>query len=602
MNKILLVILYFFIDSISYGQTFERTYGSTENDQGNQVLTTNDCNYAIIGNYGLTGGIYLIKVDTSGNTIWQKSYDPPSIWYYHYAYSFRQTSDSGFVIASNIVYTNGTGSNICLIKTNSIGDTIWTKYYGGPSPGYYKAVAREIIITSDNGYAIIGTEVGSTNKNVFLIKTDSLGNVQWANYYGGTNDDEGYSLKQTADNGFIISGYTASFGQGGWDVYLIKVGTLGNLQWTKTYGGNRYEIANHVELTNDDGFILTGYTSGYGIGTIYDEDLFLMKTDSLGNGLWTNVYGADADEYGISVKQTNDNGFIAVGYSSEIIAEERDVYVLKTDSLGNISWAKKYGGSSTEQGNDVLQLNNSFIVVGETKNFSQGAKDVYLIRTDSIGNSSCNSDTAVTVQTILPWNQSSGGIQGNGFTVQSEIIVLGAPDTSSYNSCICIPPTANFQAYFTDACAQMWNFSTWADEWYWNFGNGDTSTMEGPSYCWWQNGMYNVCLTVTNDCGTNTFCDSVWAVNGILEKDIDKNKLNIAPNPFDNFTTVKFINFQHEKLNLVLISTIGQAILKFEDVTDDKIIIEKNNLQVGLYLILLMRGNQIIGSEKIIIN
>jgi len=600
-NIIIVAIIFLTLANQVIGQTFQRTYGSTSDDQGSKILLTFDNNYAIIGTYGTTGGIYLIKADSIGNSIWQKTFNPPNMLYFHYDYSFKQTQDSGFIIAGSVYYTNGSGIDICLIKTNSSGDTLWTKFYAGPNPGYYKAIAYEIINTSDNGYAIVGTEIGSTNKNVFLIKTDNSGNLQWSKYYGGTNNDEGYSLKQTSDGGYIIAGYTNSFGQGGWDVYLLKVNSTGNLLWTKTYGGNRYDYANHIEITNDGGFILTGVTSGYGTGVIYDNDLFLMKTDSAGNSIWANTYGGDSNEIGTSVKQTSDGGFVATGYTSSSGAGQEDVYLLKTDSLGNVLWSTNFGGASTEQGKDVIQHGNNYIIVGETRNFSKGLKDVYLIKVDSLGNDSCKQDTAITFKTLLPWIQGTGGTENSGNTVKSNIIVFGNPDTTSYKPCVCVPPIANFQAYITHACGQMWNYSTWATSWYWDFGNGDTSTVESPNYCWWNDDVYYVCLTVTNDCGTDTYCDSIPIFTGINELKNNRIKLFIAPNPFDNYTVVKFENTKREKLKLQILNPLGQSVLQINNITDNKVQIEKNGLPSGLYFVQLIKNNQVIGLDKIII-
>lgn len=580
------------------GQSFQRTYGSTSGDQGRQIISTFDNSYVVIGFYGTTSGVYLLKLDSLGNTIWQKTYNPPNMLSFHYDFSVKQTADSGFILAGSISYSNGNASRICLIKTNSSGDTLWTKQYGGPSLGYYKGVACDVVVTSDSGYAVVGTEIGNTNKNVYLLKADINGNVQWAKYYGGTSDDEGFSLKQTADGGYIIAGYTYSFGQGGWDVYLLKVDSNGNLQWTKTYGGNYYDFANCIEITNDGGFILTGETSGN--GTTFDKNLFLLKTDSAGNSDWIYTYGGNSDEVGNSIKQTFDNGFIATGYTYSAGAGQSDVYLLKTDSTGSVEWSNTFGGASTEQGNDVIQHGANYFIAGTTRNFSKGFEDVYLIKTDSIGTDTCKQDTALTYQTVLPWVQGTGGIENSGYTVQSDIIVVGTADTSSYNPCVCVPPVANYFGSFLDACAQFYDLSTWANAWYWDFGDGDTSSEQNPSHCFF-NGWWRVCLTASNECGTTTFCDSVFLQTGV--NDISRSPINIsiAPNPFDNVTTVKFENTKHKKLNLSLVNAIGQTALQLEDITGSEIQIERNGLASGLYFILLRSNDELVGTDKLIV-
>ncbi|PIQ14396.1 MAG: hypothetical protein COW67_14075 [Flavobacteriales bacterium CG18_big_fil_WC_8_21_14_2_50_32_9] len=153
----------------------------------------------------------------------------------------------------------------------------------------------------------------------------------------------------------------------------------------------------------------------------------------------------------------------------------------------------------------------------------------------------------------------------------------------------------------THACGQMWNYSTWATSWYWDFGNGDTSTVESPNYCWWNDDVYYVCLTVTNDCGTDTYCDSIPIFTGINELKNNRIKLFIAPNPFDNYTVVKFENTKREKLKLQILNPLGQSVLQINNITDNKVQIEKNGLPSGLYFVQLIKNNQVIGLDKIII-
>ncbi len=582
------------------GQTFQRTFGSTSYDYGKKIISTYDNSLVLVGLYGATKGVYLIKVDTLGNTIWQKTFNPPNMLYFYNDYSIKQTPDSGFIMAGNIYNSNGSATHICLIKTNALGDTLWTKQYGGPNLGYYDVVAYDVIVTSDNGYAVVGTESESPNKNVFMLKTDNNGNVLWAKYFGGTINDEGYSLKQTSDSGYIIAGYTESFGQGSWDVYLLKISAIGNLQWTKTYGGNQGDLANHIEITNDGGFIFTGKTSGNGVGTINDNDLFLMKTDSAGNNEWIYTYGGSSEEVGFSVKQTSDNGFISIGYTYSSGAGQSDVYLLKTDSIGSVLWSSTFGSASKEEGSDVIQRGSNYFLTGTTRNFSKGFEDVYLIKTDSIGLGTCKEDTAITIQTILTWVQGSGGIENAGYTIQSDIIVEGTADTANYNPCVCVPPIANFDSYFTHSCGLFRDNSTWANAWYWDFGDGDTSNAEGTSHCF-ANGNWNVCLTVTNECGSSTFCDSISILEDINEISKNKTKISVLPNPFDNLTTIKFENTIHDKLNLTLVNPVGQTALQIDDITGNEIQIERNGLPSGLYYILLKRNAEIIATDKLII-
>lgn len=598
-SRFIAAILFLTFTIHAAGQTFQRTYGSVEDDLGTQVLLTQDSAYAVVGTYGATGGMYLMKADSKGNSVWQKTYNPPNMLYYYSDCHFRQTPDKGFIITGSVHYTTKSQRDICLIKTNSSGDTIWTKFYSGPSPGPNFASAYEIILTSDGGYAIVGSQLAPHDANVFLLKTDDYGNLQWSKYYGGTSDDEGYSLKQTGDGGYIITGYTNSFGQGK-DVYLLKVNSTGNLLWTKTYGGDYPSSAKHIEITKDGGFILTG-TYGYLSGGKYVTDLFLMKLDLLGHTSWSYAYGGNLNEAGISVKQTDDGGFIATGYTASSGAGQEDVYLLRTNSLGADVWSKNYGGSSTERGNDVIQHGSNYIIVGETRNFSKGLKDIYLIKTDSLRKDSCWQDVTITNKTALTWLTGSGGTENNGGVIRSHVVGVANPNTTSYNPCICVPPVSKFYMSMLDVTGRATNLSTWATTWHWDFGNGDTSAAENPTYMWKTAGTFKVCLTVKNACGSDTYCEMVDVSTEIGELKNNQLKLFIAPNPFDTFTSITFDNVKKEKLNLQLLNVLGQMVLQINNITDSNVQINKNGLPNGLYFIRLLKDSQVVGTDKLMI-
>ncbi|MEP7170786.1 MAG: T9SS type A sorting domain-containing protein, partial [Bacteroidota bacterium] len=166
------------------------------------------------------------------------------------------------------------------------------------------------------------------------IKTDSSGNLLWSKTFGGTGDDEGRSVQQTTDGGYIISGYKekgSAFID--LDIYLIKTDSNGNLLWSKTIGGTGDEIGFSVQQTTDGGYIVLGITYSVGAGGL---DVYLIKTDDNGNSLWTKTFGGTNDDWAGSVQQTTDGGYIITGYTQNFgSGGYSDVYLIKTDSLGN---------------------------------------------------------------------------------------------------------------------------------------------------------------------------------------------------------------------------------------------------------------------------
>jgi len=313
-------------------------------------------------------------------------------WSHDEGYDVQPTTDGGYIVVGfTDSYLAGYAADITparqvyLIKTNSHGDTLWTKAYGGPDGDYGEAVEP----TRDGGYIIVGAiySYGTGDGNVYLIKTDSLGFKQWDRTYGGQSNETGEGVQLTNDGGYIVAGSTYPYGyyQGGKksDVYLIRIDSLGKKLWEKTYGGSKDEYGHAVQLTSDRGYIVVGSTDTYGAG---NSDVYMIKTDSLGKKLWEKTYGSSNNESGFSVQLTSDSGYIVVGVTYSKGAGEADVYLIKTDSLGDSLWTKTYGCPHDDWGNAVRQTSDGgYIVVGRFRAPGSAGPDVYLIKTDSLG-------------------------------------------------------------------------------------------------------------------------------------------------------------------------------------------------------------------------
>jgi hypothetical protein len=243
--------------------------------------------------------------------------------------SVRQTTDGGFIIAGNITASAPDSSDVYLIRTNASGETLWTRSYGGPGNNAGNSVEQ----TSDGGYVIAGytTSFGAGGYDVYLLKTNSSGDTLWTRTYGGTGDDLGTSVEPTSDGGYVVAGYTTSFGAGGYDVYLIKTNSSGETLWTRTYGGTGNDAGYSVEQTSDGGYIVTGYTAPPSAAT---KDVYLIKTNASGDARWTNSYGGAGLSEGHSVRQTSDGGYIIAGYHLPSDSKYTSVYVIKTDAGG----------------------------------------------------------------------------------------------------------------------------------------------------------------------------------------------------------------------------------------------------------------------------
>jgi hypothetical protein len=324
---------------------------------GYSVRQTTDGGYILGGYHWRTQtdrNARLIKTDSSGNMQWDKSFGG---LYNEWFYSVNLTDDGGYIL-TGMTESYGAGSyDAWLIKTDSSGNEQLNKTFGGTGDD----VGRSAHQVSDGGYIISGTTIsyGAGAGDVWLIKTDSSGNKQWDKTFGGPEGEVGYRCQKTIDGGFIIVGYTKSYSIGENDVYLIKTNAAGNKQWDKTFGGIDDDVGFSVQQT-DDGYIITGYTKSYGAGA---HDVWLIKTDSSGNEQWNKTFGSTDYEEGWYVQQTLDGGYIITGYTSSYGGGMRDGWLIKTTAEkeptpdlsceGDLNWVNVTAGST---------VNGSFMV------------------------------------------------------------------------------------------------------------------------------------------------------------------------------------------------------------------------------------------------
>ncbi|HTW92442.1 MAG TPA: hypothetical protein VMH22_12135 [bacterium] len=379
VSAVLLVLLL-----ASFGQAqqnWTKTYGGPEANIGEAVRQTSDGGYIATGWTTSSGGhdtaVYLIKTKDTGDTLWTRTYGGSGG---DFGYSVQQTSDGGFIVAG---YTNSFGADsndVYLIKTNASGDTLWTRTYGGTGDDEGYSVQQ----TSDRGYIIAGYTwaAGLREYDFYLVKTDSFGDTLWTRTYGGNGDDYGYSVQQTSDGGYIVAGSTSSFGAGEDDAYLVKTNASGDTVWTRTYGGSSVEYVYSVQQTSDGGYVVAGSTNSYGAGR---DDVYLVKTRASGDTAWTRTYGGSSSDGGYCVQQTSDRGYIVTGYTSSFGAGVEDVYLVKTDSLGDTLWTRTWGTTGDDWSTSVRQTSDGGYIVAGTTSSETDWCDVWLIKTDANG-------------------------------------------------------------------------------------------------------------------------------------------------------------------------------------------------------------------------
>jgi len=191
--------------------------------------------------------------------------------------------------------------------------------------------------------------------SLFLIWFSIIGaqapDTLWTRLHGGPGNDYGYWLDETSDGGFIAVG-SYSWGVGDTDFYLIKTNGDGDTLWTSVFGGDYYDVCRWVYQTPDNGYIVAGLMSS---DNNTDEDIYIFKTDSLGNLLWDKTYGGDQEDGVVTARPTSDGGYIVLGYTPSFGLGYMDIWLLKLDSDGDTLWTKTYGSESYDYGGSIIQ-------------------------------------------------------------------------------------------------------------------------------------------------------------------------------------------------------------------------------------------------------
>jgi len=374
------------IPATSPSPSFCKAIGGEKFDVSFSLIQTSDGGYTIAGETESFGAgewdVYVVKLDANGNLQWTKTIGGPGD---EIGFSLIQTSDGGYAIAGSTRSFSAGVKDVYVVKLDANGNLQWTKTIGGPKDDW----GFSLIQTSDGGYAIAGhtKSFGAGDWDVYVVKLDANGNLQWTKTIGGPKDDRGNSLIQTSDGGYAIAGTTYSFGAGGDDVYVVKLDSTGNLQWTKTIGGPESEGGYSLVQTSDGGYAIAGYTSSFGAG---EADVYVVKLDSTGNLQWTKTIGGPKSEAGNSLIQTSDGGYAIAGTTISFGAGGEDVYVVKLNANGNLQWTKTIGGPGHDRGLSLIQTSDGgYAIAGGTQSFGARGRDVYVVKLDKNGHACC---------------------------------------------------------------------------------------------------------------------------------------------------------------------------------------------------------------------
>lgn len=300
---------------------------------------------------GMGPSFNVLKIDRDGNKVWNKT-----LLIKGSAFSIVQSGDGGFIIAGRTCSSSSSKDEVYLLKIDAEGNKIWDRTYGNPGNDF----ARDIIECGDGTFVVVGqAESAFGIKDISIVRIDGSGSTLWNKTYSCLNNEIATCVARTHDGGYIAAGYTDSYGAGAEDVYILKVDGQGNKLWGNPYGGSSYDEACAIVEAGDGGFVVTGFTKSFGAA---GYDVYLLKIDRDGEKIWEKTYGGGYDDWGRAIVRSGE-GFMIAGYTTTGFYS--DLYLLKVDSAGEKVWDKAYDSGGGEDAFDIARAGDlEFVMAG----------------------------------------------------------------------------------------------------------------------------------------------------------------------------------------------------------------------------------------------
>jgi uncharacterized delta-60 repeat protein len=372
--------------------TWAKSYGGTGEDRACSIQQTSDGGYIVAGKTQSFGArsedFWGLKQNSNGSVAWQKRYGGAGG---ESAHSIEQTADGGYVVSGHTDSFGAGDSDFWVLKLKGDGTISWQKAYGGAGEDWPSSIQQ----TSDGGYIVAGAtqSFGAGWWDSWILKLNSDGTVCWQKRYGGTYGDSASSIQQTGDGGYIVAGFTESFGAGSWcDFWVLKLNGDGTVAWQKRYGGADDDQAYSIQQTSDGGYIVAGCTSSFDAD--WWGDFWVLNLNSDGTILWQKRYGGAQGDSASSILQTRDGGYIVAGTTQSFGARSEDFWVLKLNSNGSVAWQKRYSGAGGESAHSIEQTaDGGYVVSGHTYSFGAGDSDFWVLKLASDGTIAFNPTT-----------------------------------------------------------------------------------------------------------------------------------------------------------------------------------------------------------------
>jgi len=369
--KTILTIILICIFASGYGQNpFNFTFGGSDNDgctgislKGDTLLMSNTIN-----NYlGITTGFSILYLNNTGDSLNAFSSNSNMNWTAKFITNNMTIASTGRYLAGN--------TNLDMALTCVNNGVVESYHYGGSD----NELGYDLIFLPDSGFIIAGTteSYGAGSYDIYIVRTDKNGDTLWTRTFGQSGSEIATGIEPINDSVFYVCGTTTSFGAQWSDVFVMKLNDLGDTSFLNIYGNWGNDVANAMVKTHDNGYAITGWEL---YNTSIDGEFLFLKIDSNANQLILKTYGYQGMDEAFDIKETFDHGFVLVGYSEQPGRGE-DVYIVRTDSIGDTLWTKTLGGAYDERAYSVVQTPDSgFAIVGYTYSFGAGGSDAFFLK------------------------------------------------------------------------------------------------------------------------------------------------------------------------------------------------------------------------------
>jgi len=364
-------------DASPRAQYWARAFGGYRAPDAYDIQPLNDGSYILAGSidpaFNQSADVWVAKLSAAGDIVWQKMYGgAKGDW----ATAIRQTKDGGYIVAGK-TYTYGAGGSDCwILKLDATGKVLWQKTYGGTLDDD----ATSIELLSDGGYLVIGGTGSFWTQDCWMMKLDAKGKALWARTYSGQDREYAAAVQPIPDGGYVMAGSTSSFGAGSSDAWVMKLGDTGEVEWQSTYGGPKSDGARSIRRTEDGGYVVAGYTSSFGAQL---SSGWILRLNADGSVKWQMAYKGRNCQLE-SVRQTSDGEYVAIGLV-DVRSTLTSLVVLKLSSTGAIKWQRAFGGDADFQSaTDVLNAGDGgYTIAGYSS--GSGHSNTWVVRTDSTG-------------------------------------------------------------------------------------------------------------------------------------------------------------------------------------------------------------------------